>query len=129
MSERTLVVSATNVLARGFFAVPTDRMSPGGDPVNGLFAVARGVLRALAFKLPERAVAVVDSGAPHAGWPPILAQQVPRLIPLVRALGLPVVETPDELAVVASYARAAVAAGDDVVIVGTDKRYAQLVDD
>jgi DNA polymerase-1 len=38
-----------------------------------------------------------------------------------------VVEASDEPHVVASYTRAAVAAGDDVVIVGVDKRFAQLV--
>ena len=126
MSERTLIVSAGNVLARGYYAVPTDRVSPAGEPVNALFCVARAVARAMAFKLPARAVAVIDPRVDPA-WPAILAAQLPRLAPLVAALGLHVVETPDELAVVASYAHAALAAGDDVVVVGTDKRYAQLV--
>ena len=58
MTDRTLVVSATNVLARGFLLVPTDRMSRGGAPVNGLFAVARAIRRVLAFKQPARAIAV-----------------------------------------------------------------------
>ncbi|HSO33384.1 MAG TPA: DNA polymerase, partial [Labilithrix sp.] len=44
-------------------------------------------------------------------------------------LGLHVVEAEDEAHVVASYASAALAAGDDVLIVGVDKRYAQLVED
>src|SRR5438067_874908 len=57
MSDRTLVVSATNVLARGFLAVPTDRKSRAGAPVNGLFAVARAVLHVIAWKAPETAVA------------------------------------------------------------------------
>ncbi|HEV7556536.1 MAG TPA: DNA polymerase, partial [Kofleriaceae bacterium] len=129
MPDRTLVVSATNLLARGFLVVPTDRVSEAGEPVNGLFAVTRGIAKAMTFKQPARAVAIVDTGAPRPGWPPILAQQVPRLVPLLRALGLPVVEVPDELDVAASYATAAVAAGDDVVVVGIDKRFAQLVSD
>ena len=41
MADRTLVASATNLLARGYLVVPTDRRSPGGEPVNALFAVAR----------------------------------------------------------------------------------------
>ncbi|HVZ37602.1 MAG TPA: hypothetical protein VG963_34510, partial [Polyangiaceae bacterium] len=60
MSERTLVISATNLLARGFLVVPTDRKSPAGAPVNGLFAVARAVLHVLGWKAPARAVAIVD---------------------------------------------------------------------
>lgn len=126
MSDRTLVVSATNLLARGFLVVPTDRRSRAGEPVNALFAVARGVRRALAFKAPTRAVAVIEA-APPAGWPPLLVAQLPALGPLLAALGLPVVEAVGEIAVAAGYARAALAAGDDVVVVGIDKRFAQLV--
>src|SRR5436190_20245344 len=117
---RTLIVSATNVIARGYFVVPVDRRSEQGTPVNGLFALARALLKAIAFKVPARAVAVVDTAAPFPGWPPALAQQVPLLVPLLRAFGIAVVEAPDELHVVASYAQAALSAGDDVVVVGTD---------
>jgi len=127
MPERTLIVSATNVLARGYYVVPTDRRNERGDPVNGLFAVTRGLLRAMSFKLPARAVAIVDADAPRPGWPDLLKAQIPLLTPLLRAHGLDVVTAPDELHLVASYAQAALDAGDDVVIVGTDKRFAQLV--
>ncbi len=128
MSDRTLVVSATNLLARGFQVVPTDRRARDGEPVNGLFAVARGIRRGVAFKTPARAVAVIDPTPPPA-WPEQLRAQLPRLAELVRTLGLHVVESADELHVVASYARAALEAGDDVVVVGVDKRFAQLVGD
>src|SRR5688500_1854571 len=128
MPERTLIASATNVMARGYFAVPTDRRSTKGEPVNGLFAVARGLTRAIAFKRPARAVAVIDPTV-KTEWPPLLQPQLAMLRPLCEALGLVVVETTDELHVVASYAKAALEAGDDVIVVGTDKRYAQLVDD
>src|SRR5690348_4543315 len=121
MADRTLIASATNMLVRGYYAVPVDRR------FNALFAVTRGLLKAIAFKTPARAVAIIDSNAPAPGWPPALAAQLPRLAPLVRALGIAVVEAPDELHLVASYAAAALAAGDDVVVVGMDKRYAQLV--
>jgi DNA polymerase I len=125
MSERTLVVSATNVLARGFLVVPTDRKSRAGAPVNGLFAVARAVLRVLEWKMPACAVAIVDRRG--RDWPDLLASQIDALPPLLAALGLPVIEADGEPHLVASYAQAAVEGGDDVVIVGTDKRYAQLV--
>jgi DNA polymerase-1 len=129
MPERMLVVSATNLLARGFLVVPTDRKSRKGAPVNGLFAVARGIHRGLAFKLPARAVAVIDEQAPRSNWPALLSPQVPMLRELLETLGFRVVVAPDEVHLVASYTRAALDAGDDVVIVGIDKRYAQLVSD
>ncbi|MEO6772260.1 MAG: DNA polymerase [Kofleriaceae bacterium] len=134
MPERTLVASATNLLARGFLVVPTDRRAPaapavdgGGQVVNALFAVARAIVRALAFKLPARAVAVIGPADPR--WPAVLAEQRPLLAQLCRALGLAVVDADDELRTVAAYTRDALAAGDDVVIAGIDKRFAQLVSD
>ncbi|HWU88324.1 MAG TPA: 5'-3' exonuclease H3TH domain-containing protein, partial [Kofleriaceae bacterium] len=128
MSDRTLVASAANLLARGYLAVPTDRRSAGGgEPVNALFAVARALQRVIAFKAPARAVAVLDAAAEERGWPALLAAQLPALAPLLEAHGLHVVRAPDEADLVASYAQAALDAGDDVIIVGMDKRFAQLV--
>ncbi|MBA2540481.1 MAG: hypothetical protein H0V17_12645 [Deltaproteobacteria bacterium] len=129
MTDRMLVVSATNLLARGFLVVPTDRKAKTGEPVNGVFAVARGIHRGIAFKMPARAVAVIDAAAPRPSWPPLLASQVAVLPELLASLGIEVVTAADEVHVVASYTKAALDAGDDVVIVGIDKRYAQLVSD
>jgi DNA polymerase-1 len=127
VGERTLIASATNLLWRGFQVVPTDRKSPAGEPVNGLFAVARALTRVIAFKEPARAVALV--GPVQPAWPELLKKQWAPLAGLLRGLGLQVVETPDELHLAASYAKAALDAGDDVIIAGVDKRYAQLVGD
>ncbi len=129
MSDRTLVVSATNVLSRGFLLVPTDRTSRAGEPVNALFAVARAIQRVIAFKRPSRAVAVIDAHAARWLTPALLAAQLAPLPELLETLGIQVVVAPDEVHVVASYARAALDAGDDVIVVGVDKRYAQLVGD
>jgi DNA polymerase-1 len=129
MSDRTLVASATNLLARGFLVVPTDRRSRAGEPVNALFAVARAIHRVIAFKAPARAVAVIDTSPRDAAWPALLQAQLPQLPGLLTALGVHVVEAPDEVNLVAAYAQAALAAGDDAIIVGVDKRYAQLVND
>ncbi len=129
MPERTLVASATNLLARGFLVVPTDRKSRDGGPVNALFAVARSIHRVLAFRTPARAVAVVEKDPKMTGWPPILKDQLPLLPELFRTLGIHVVEAEREEHVVASYVQAAIASGDDVIIAGVDKRYAQLVSD
>ena len=129
MPDRTLVASATNLLARGFLVVPTDRRSRDGEPVNGLFAVARAIQRVVSFKAPARAVAVIERRPPEAPWPDLLEKQRPRLPELLRALGLTVVESEGEEHLVASYAQAALDRGDDVIVVGVDKRYAQLVSD
>lgn len=127
MTERTLIIAATNLLARGFLVVPTDRQAPDGAPVNGLYFVARAVLRALEWKMPERALAIVDGDGRR--WPELLVPQVAALPALLDALGLTIVEARDEAHVAASYTREAVGRGDDVVILGTDKRFAQLVTD
>src|SRR5260221_8571019 len=126
----SVIESTTICEALGYLDVPTDRTSNAGEPVNALFAVARGIQRGKAFKTPARAIAVVDVEPPSAKWPALLLQQLPMLPERARPLGMHVVEAHgDEVHVVASYARAALDAGDDVVIVGIDKRYAQLVSD
>lgn len=127
MAQRTLVASGTNLLARGFLVVATDRKAPDGTPVNALFAVARAIGRVLAHRPPTRAVAIVEPKPAHATWPSILEQQLAALPELLRAWGFHVVLAPDEVHLVASYAAAALAAGDDVVVAGVDKRFAQLV--
>jgi DNA polymerase-1 len=129
MPDRTLVASATNLLSRGFLVVPTDRRSRDGAPVNALFAVARAIHRVIRFKVPARAVAVIDASPDRAAWPPLLAQQLGPLRTLLETLGLVVVEAPDEVHVAASYAEAALADGHDVIVAGVDKRFAQLVRD
>lgn len=127
MSDRTLIASATNLLARGFLVVPTDRKAPAGAPVNGLFAVARALMHVLAWKTPARAVAIVD--AKSRAWPELLQKQLPELPKLLAALGFHVIEGEGEPHLVASYTQAAIDRGDDAVIAGMDKRYAQLVTD
>ncbi len=129
MAQRTLVASGTNLLARGFLVVATDRKARDGSPVNALFAVARAIHRAIALRAPARAIAVVESKPHDPSWPALLAAQLGPLPELLRTLGLHVVEASDEAHVVASYASAAQRAGDDVIVVGVDKRFAQLVDD
>jgi hypothetical protein len=127
MPDRTLIVSATKL--RPWLA-SSCRLTGGarGEPVNALFAVARAIHRVLAFKTPSRAVAVIDE-TPGAAWPDLLRAQLAPLPHLLETLGIRVVRAPGEVHVAASYARAALDAGDDVIVVGVDKRFAQLVTD
>jgi DNA polymerase I len=125
--SRTLVASGTNLLARGFMVVPTDRKSRAGEPAGALFFVARAIQRAVAFKQPAHAVAVLEDHPDVAKWPALLQAQLAPLGDLLAALGCRVVRADGELHACASYTQAALDAGDDVVVVGVDKRYAQLV--
>lgn len=126
---RTLVVDATHLLARGFETFTADRTVAEDDtPTGALLAVTRALRTAIGFKEPERAVAVLDA-AGIDGAPPALAAQLGRLPDLMRAHGISVVTADGAADVVASYVASAIAAGDDVVIVGSDKRLAQLVSD
>src|SRR5437588_123187 len=120
MAERTLVASGTNLLARGFLVTPTDRVARDKTPAGALFAVARAIRRAIAWKTPARAVAVIAEDPPRDKWPPLLADQLAPLPELFAALGFTVVAAADEVRAVAAYARAAVAAGDDAVVIGID---------
>ncbi len=126
MTARTLIASATNLMVRGFQVVPVDRKSRDGQPVNGLYAVARALQRLIGARRPTRAIAIIDP-TPKPSWPVELTPQLALLPTLCRALGLQVIESAEELALCASYAQAALALGDDVTIAAVDKRYAQLV--
>ncbi len=127
MARRTLVVHASHLLARGYLVVSTGRATESGEPTNALFALTQAILRALAFKEPDVAVAVLELGDDGPAPPALLAPQIVRLPSVLRALGLHVVSATGAADVVASFARATVEEGGDVVIVGSDKRFAQLV--
>lgn len=129
MSRRALLVDATHLLERGFATVASDRVSPSGEPTSALYAVAAALGRALAFKQPDVAVAVVDAEPDSTGWPELLTAQLPRLAELLQAYGFPAVTAADPAGAIASYTRAVLEAGCDVVIAGSDKRFAQLVSD
>jgi DNA polymerase-1 len=124
---RTLIAHATHLLTRGFLVVSTDRRDDGGAPTNALFALTQALGRALAMKTPDYAVAVLDATLTEV--PPLLAPQLERLPGLLAAHGLAVVTSSEAANLVASYTRAALDAGHDVVVVGSDKRLAQLVGD
>lgn len=129
MGRRLLVVHATHLLARGFQVVSPDRKGPDGAPTNALFAVASSLRRALAQKIPDDAIALLDDATRTAPLHALLEPQLAALRSLLEAHGLRVASTDRPADVVAAYATAARGAGGDVVILGSDKRFAQLVDE
>ncbi len=127
MTDRLLIVHATHLLSRGYLSVSDDRQTPEGDPAGALFAATSALRRALAFKEPEMAVAIFDADADTSSWSSSLASQQERFPDLLRAQGITVTTASSAADVVASYTKAARETGHDVVIVGSDKRLAQLV--
>ena len=123
---RSLVVHATDVLARAFQSVSVERRASDGRPTNALFGAVRTIRRALSFRSPDRAIAVLATEPPE-GWPPALTAQIDPWRNLLEAHGLALATVAHPEHTVADYVRAALAANGDVVVVGSDKRLAQLV--
>jgi DNA polymerase-1 len=128
MERRALVLQATDVLAKGFAQVATDRAAPDGRPTNALFGLIRGLRAALSLKRPDVAVAVIATEAP-ASWPEALREQHDRVRELLEAHGIEVVASEDPAQLAASAVRAGLEGGWDVVVVAGDKRFGQLVGD
>src|SRR5690606_900193 len=125
MPGRVLIALGTNLLARGFATAAPGRTAQDGRPTHALYLLTVALTRAIAFKEPERAVAVIE--AQPEGLPPELAPQLEELPRLFEAHGLSTVTAPEPHHVVAAYAHQARDTGHDVVVVGSDKRLAQLV--
>jgi DNA polymerase-1 len=113
-----------------------------GENVSAVFAFANTVLKLRDQEKPDAWALAWDSDLPtrrhtdypdyKANRPPMpddLVAQLPRLLELSRALGLPAIEVPGTEAddVMATLTRRAVAAGMDVVLVTNDKDLQQLV--
>jgi DNA polymerase I len=133
---------AYNFVFRAYHALPMLN-APDGTPVNAVHGLVRMVQAVRRDLQPELVAAVFDAGGDggrrallpsyKANRPPAPADLVPQF-PLVRkaveALGIPRLEHPDYEAddLIASYAKAAQAAGMRVVIVSSDKDLMQLCD-
>ncbi|MEM9692874.1 MAG: DNA polymerase [Myxococcota bacterium] len=126
MSERMVIVHGTDLLRRGFLtAAPDATTSVDGRPTHALYGLIRALRTALGFKTPRVGVAIVDSTVALAE--PALREQATVLPDLLRAHGFVVLDLEDAVHLVASYTEAALGHDYDVVIVGSDKRLAQLV--
>jgi DNA polymerase I len=123
MTQRAVIALATNLLTRGALIATPGRTTRTGEPSHVRFAITRAILQAVSFKVPDFAVAVFDA------TPPPDAAELEALPQLFAALGFRVVTTERAADVVASYTHAALQQRCDVVIVGSDKRLAQLVGD
>jgi DNA polymerase-1 len=135
------LIDGHNVLYRTFFGIP--RLSaPDGTPTNVVLGVARILLKILFEEKPDAVAAAFDTPEPtprHALFPEYkanrlrvpedLAFQVPLVMELIDAMGIPRVEVPGAEAddVIGTLSRMAEERGMDVVIVSSDKDLYQLV--
>jgi DNA polymerase-1 len=103
------------------------RTARDGSASHVRFAITRALLQAISFKTPSLSVAVFDAEVPELE--PALRAELDALPELFAAHGLKQVVAKRPEHVVASYTQSALEAGYDVVVVGSDKRLAQLVGD
>ncbi|HTU59292.1 MAG TPA: 5'-3' exonuclease H3TH domain-containing protein, partial [Polyangiales bacterium] len=127
MTDRVVVALATNLLTRGALIATPGRTSQDGAPAHVRFAITRALLQAVSFKTPSYAVAVFDAEVPELV--PALRAELEQLPALFTGLGFQCVVASRPADVVAAYTHAALSARHDVVVVGSDKRLAQLVQD
>jgi DNA polymerase-1 len=119
VARRAVVIHAPSLLRKALATSSGGRWDPSGRPTDALFAIAAALDRVWAFKQPDVAVALLDD-APSG-------EQAARLPELLAALGVPWRTAPDPARAAATLTRAATDDGYDVVVVGSDKRLAQLV--
>ncbi len=144
MSERKrrlVLVDGSGYVFRAFFALPP-MTRPDGTPVNAVFGFTNMLWKLLQEHPEDHVVVVFDAGrksfrndlyeaykANREEAPPELVPQFPLVREAARAFGLPVVELEGFEAddVIASYVEAARGAGEEVLIVSSDKDLMQLV--
>lgn len=141
--SRWLLIDGFNLIYRCFFATPALTRADG-FPTNALHGWVKSVWRLIDQEKPDHTVVFFDLGgsqdrlalhpdykAQRAEMPEDLAKQIDPIKALTRAMGLAVVEQhgveSDDL--LASCAVACAARGDDVLIVSSDKDFAQIVNE
>jgi DNA polymerase-1 len=141
--SRWLLIDGFNLMYRCFFATPALTRADG-FPTNALHGWVKSVWRLMDQEKPDHTVVFFDLGgaqdrlalhpeykAQRKEMPEELAQQIPYVKSLTISLGLAAVEQngveSDDL--LASCAVRCAAQGDEVLIVSSDKDFAQIVSD
>ncbi len=144
MSDAPLIlIDGSGWLYRAYHALP-DFSNSKGEPTSAVFGMGNMLRKLLREYRPERIAVVFDTPGRtfrhelyadyKANRPPIpegLEVQFPRIVQLIEALGLPVLQIPAVEAddVIGTLALAASSAGCEVLIVTSDKDMAQLVNE
>ena len=138
-----LLVDGFNLAYRCFFAIP-ELSRADGFPTNALHGWVKSMWRLADQEKPDRSLVFFDLGgsqdrlallpeykAQRAEMPEALERQLPYVKSLTRAMGLSGIERDgvesDDL--LASFAWALAQRGEEVIIVSSDKDFAQIVGD
>lgn len=142
--SRAVFIDGSGLAFRAFFAIPLGLSTTAGRPTNATYGFARMFEKLFAGKRPSFGAVVFDAPgktfrndrfseykAQRPKMPRELRDQWPDIEELCAVQGFPVlrvtgVEADD---VIGTLTRMAHEAGDEVVIVSSDKDFAQLVDD
>lgn len=142
MSERVVLVDGSNLIYRAFFALPTSLRTPQGLPTNAIYGFATMFKKLLAGKRPRFGAVVFDAPGPtfrserypaykgeRSPMPNELREQLPWIDKVVAAHEFPLLRMQgyeaDDL--IGTLTKAAQAAGHEVIIVSSDKDFAQLI--
>ena len=138
---RLVLVDGSGYIFRAFHALP-DMTRPDGTHVNAVYGFCNMVERLLKQHTGTHLAVIFDAGrftfrnrlyeaykAHRPETPPELVPQFALIREATRAFGLPSIELEDWEAddLIAAYAKAAVAAGGEAVIVSSDKDLMQLL--
>lgn len=143
-SERMVLVDGSNLMYRAFFALPASLVTSKGLQTNAIFGFASMFRKLFAGRTPTFGAVVFDAPgktfrddkfpeykATRPSMPDELRAQVAGIREVseahgFRVLSVPGVEADDVLGTLACLGRDA---GCDVIIVSSDKDFAQLIDD
>ncbi|NNM56448.1 MAG: DNA polymerase I, partial [Acidocella sp.] len=138
---RLVLVDGSGFIFRAFHAIP-DVTRPDGVHVNAVFGFCNMIARLMKEHTGSHLAVIFDAGrmtfrnrmytpykAQRPETPPELAPQFALIREAARAFGLPSIELDDWEAddLIAAYAKAALQAGGEAVIVSSDKDLMQLI--
>jgi len=140
---KTLLVDGHYYAYRSFFAI-RELSNSKGEPTNAIYGFVKVLRKMLRDLAPDRAAVFWDMGLParrtelqpeykqnRAEMPDLMRPQIGHIQRLVPLLGLKSIAVPDTEAddLMAVYAKAAEAGGDEVILAANDKDLFQLVSD
>jgi len=140
--DRVILVDASSLIYRAFFAIPGTLRTADGTPPNAVYGFAQMFRKILGGRTPRFGAAVFDAPGPtfraqkypdyKAQRPPMpdeLRVQLPLIDELVRAHAFPLLRMSgyeaDDL--IGTLTRLALARGAEVHIISGDKDFAQLI--
>jgi DNA polymerase I len=141
MTDRLILVDGSALLYRAFFAIPPHLRTRSGMHTNAIYGFVT-MFRKLVAKKPTHGVVVMDAKGPthrdamyedykaqRAEMPAELAVQLPHIDRAVTVHGYPLLRIPGVEAddVIGTLTKTARARGLEVIIISSDKDFAQLI--